>query len=114
MLLPYHEQLDTVHLQRLFDNMSECYKLFWFQAIVEQVHAGKTLLSYDELINSMIADAWYLLPTIANVLPSNTMLNISGGVKIAVALIALLMSMNAAKHPAKRYRKDEMPNEPAE
>ncbi len=62
----------------------------------------------------MITDAWYLLPTIANALPSNTMLNISGGVKIAVALIALLMSMNAAKHPAKRYRKDEMPNEPAE
>ncbi len=61
MQLPYHEQLDTVHLQRLFDNMSECYKLFWFQAIVEQVHAGKTLLSYDELINSMIADAWYMV-----------------------------------------------------
>ena len=61
MLLPGHEQLDTIHLQRLFDNMSECYKLFWFQAIVEQIYAGKTVLTYDELINNMIADAWYMV-----------------------------------------------------
>lgn len=61
MQLPSHEQLDTVHLQRLFDNMSECYKLFWFQAIVEQVYAGKKALTYDELINNMIADAWYMV-----------------------------------------------------
>ena len=46
MELPIHDQLDTIHLQRLFDNMSECYKLFWFQAIVEQVHNGKTRLSF--------------------------------------------------------------------
>ncbi len=57
MQLPCHEQLDTVHLQRPSDNMSECYMLFWFQAITEQVYAGKTLRSYDELFNSMIADA---------------------------------------------------------
>lgn len=61
MILPAYEQLDTVHLQRLFDNMSECYKLFWFQAIVNQVHSGKTQLSYDELINIMISDAWYMV-----------------------------------------------------
>ncbi len=61
MLLPQHEKLDTVHLQRLFDNMSECYKLFWFQAIVEQVYSGKTLLSYNELIDNMVADAWYMV-----------------------------------------------------
>lgn len=61
MLLPQHEQLDTIHLQRLFDNMSECYKLFWFQAIVEKVYVGKTRLTYDELIDSMIADAWYMV-----------------------------------------------------
>ncbi len=61
MNLPLQENLDTVHLQRLFDNMSECYKLFWFQAIVEQVHAGKRTLLYDDLINNMIADAWYMV-----------------------------------------------------
>ncbi len=61
MNLPTHKQLDTIHLQRLFDNMSECYKLFWFQAIVEQVNAGKLCLTYDTLINNMIADAWYMV-----------------------------------------------------
>ena len=50
MDLPRNDQLDTIHLQRLFDNMSECYKLFWFQAIVDQVAAGNTALSYSELI----------------------------------------------------------------
>ena len=61
MDLPKHNQLDTIHLQRLFDNMSECYKLFWFQAIVEKVYSGETHLSYDDLINRMIADAWYMV-----------------------------------------------------
>lgn len=61
MMLPLHDQLDTIHLQRLFDNMSECYKLFWFQAIVDQVRSEKVRLSYDDLINNMIADAWYMV-----------------------------------------------------
>ena len=29
MVFPEHESIDTKYLQRLFDNMSECYKLFW-------------------------------------------------------------------------------------
>ena len=41
MNLPEYKNLDTKHLQRLFDNMSECYKLFWFQAIVDAVVEGK-------------------------------------------------------------------------
>lgn len=61
MELPKYEQLDTLHLQRLFDNMSECYKLFWFQAIVEHVHENQLIISFDELINDMIADAWYMV-----------------------------------------------------
>lgn len=61
MNLPSQESLDTIHLQRLFDNMSECYKLFWFQAIVEQVYAGKRSLQYNDIIDNMIADAWYMV-----------------------------------------------------
>lgn len=61
MELPKQQNLDTLHLQRLFDNMSESYKLFWFQAIVENVAAGHDNLTYDELINNMIADAWYMV-----------------------------------------------------
>ena len=61
MQLPENQNVDTVHLQRLFDNKSESYKLFWFQAILEKVNEGKTHLSYDEIINYMIANAWYMV-----------------------------------------------------
>ena len=61
MNLPAYKNLDTQHLQRLFDNMSECYKLFWFQAIVDAVADGKEIISYDDLVNDMIANAWYMV-----------------------------------------------------
>ena len=61
MILPSHEQLNTGSLQRLFDNMSECYKIFWFQSVVDQVFAGNTSLTYEDLIDNMIADAWYMV-----------------------------------------------------
>ena len=39
MNLPYSEELHIENLSRLFDNTSECYKFFWFKAIVEKVIA---------------------------------------------------------------------------
>ncbi|MCI9597261.1 MAG: hypothetical protein HFE75_08200 [Firmicutes bacterium] len=57
MQLPYSETLEIQYLSRLFDNTSECYKFFWFQAIISKVLEGKDCLSYEELINEMIADA---------------------------------------------------------
>ncbi len=50
MELPKYEQLDTLHLQRLFDNMSECYKLFWFQAIVEHVHENQLIMTQNSML----------------------------------------------------------------
>ena len=61
MLLPYSDNLNTGYLARLFDNTSECYKLFWFKAIVTAVGNGKKVLTYEELIDKMIADAWYMV-----------------------------------------------------
>ena len=37
MQLPKSEQLNIASLSRLFDNKAECYKLFWFQAILNHV-----------------------------------------------------------------------------
>lgn len=59
--LPQDDNLEISYLSHLFDNMSECYKLFWFQAIVRLVSQDKTVISYDELVNEMIADAWYMV-----------------------------------------------------
>ena len=61
MQLPYSEELEIQYLSRLFDNTSECYKFFWFQAIVIKILEGKTEISYGELLDEMIADAWYMV-----------------------------------------------------
>ena len=49
MQLPYSEELNIEYLGRLFDNTSECYKFFWFKAIVAKVTEGKRELTYEEL-----------------------------------------------------------------
>ena len=61
MNLPQYQQLEIPHLNRLFDNTSECYKFFWFQAIIKKVLAGKESISYNELIDEMVAEAWYMV-----------------------------------------------------
>ena len=72
--LPESNSIDTQKLGRLFDNMSESYKLFWFQAIVQRVYEGEQILSYDSLINEMIADGWYMVSEYKlNLGPSDTL-----------------------------------------
>lgn len=61
MYLPPSDNLDIQYLSRLFDNKSECYKLFWFQAIVNQIISGKDYFTYEELVDEMIVDAWYMV-----------------------------------------------------
>lgn len=61
MNLPYAQNLEIQYLSRLFDNTSECYKLFWFQAILTKILEGKETITYEELIDEMIADAWYMV-----------------------------------------------------
>ena len=58
MNLPYSEQLDIGHFDRFFDNTSECYKFFWFKAILSKISEGKTEYTYEELVDEMIAEAW--------------------------------------------------------
>ena len=48
MQLPYSEQLNIAALSRLFDNKSEYYKLFWFQAIMGKICAGESDIFYEE------------------------------------------------------------------
>lgn len=61
MQLPYSEKLNIGKLSRIFNNKSECYKLFWFKAILKKIKEGKRSITYDELINEMIAEAWYMV-----------------------------------------------------
>lgn len=61
MQLPYSEELNIGQLSRLFDNTTNCYKFFWFQAIIRKLDGKHRSFSFDELIDEMIADAWYMV-----------------------------------------------------
>lgn len=61
MQLPYSEELNIEYLGRLFDNTTECYKFFWFKAIVTKVTSGKYELTYEELVDEMIAEAYFMV-----------------------------------------------------
>ena len=45
----------------MFDNTANCYKFFWFQAILSKLDSEHSRFTFDELINEMIADAWYMV-----------------------------------------------------
>lgn len=59
--LPESEKLHIEYFGRLFDNTSECYKMFWFQSIFRKILEGKTSATFEEIIDDMIADAWYMV-----------------------------------------------------
>lgn len=61
MQLPYSDELNIGYLSRLFDNTTNCYKFFWFQAILRKLDGTHCRFTFDELINEMIADAWYMV-----------------------------------------------------
>lgn len=61
MQLPYSEELNIGYLSRLFDNTTNCYKFFWFQAILRKLDGAHNKFTFDELINEMIVDAWYMV-----------------------------------------------------
>ena len=61
MQLPYSEELNIGYLSRLFDNTTNCYKFFWFQAILHKLDSTHSRFTFNELINEMIADAWYMV-----------------------------------------------------
>ena len=63
MQLPSSDNLEVEvqYLNQLFGKTSECYKFFWFQAILTKVLEGKDVITYEELGDEMIADAWYMV-----------------------------------------------------
>lgn len=58
MELPQADVADVDKLARVFENKSESYKLFWFQAIIEKVREGRSSFTFGELVDAMIAEAW--------------------------------------------------------
>ena len=61
MNLPQSSELNIGYFSRLFDNTTNCYKFFWFKGILKNLEDGKSRISFDDILNEMIADAWYMV-----------------------------------------------------
>lgn len=55
----YYNTLDIEGFSKMLNSPSYCYKFYWLEAIVQLISANKTEVSYDEIINKMISNAWY-------------------------------------------------------
>lgn len=74
MNLPGSERLSIQALSRVFSDMSESYKIFWFSGVLDIIKAGRDCASYNEIINHMITDAWYMVSEYhLNLGPSDTL-----------------------------------------
>lgn len=89
MKLPESDQLNIAGLSRLFDNKAECYKLFWFQAIMSFVCKGIDEISFEELIDEMIADAWYMVSEYhLNLGPNDTLEKVVNHISGTTAIVS--------------------------
>lgn len=43
----------------MMNSPSYCYKFYWLESIVQLISADKVAVTYDEVINKMISNAWY-------------------------------------------------------
>ena len=55
----YYNALDIEGFSRMMKDPSYCYKFYWLEAIVQWISENKKEAAYDEIINEMIANAWY-------------------------------------------------------
>ena len=55
----YYNTLDMEGFSRMMQSPSYCYKFYWLEAIVKLISENKGEASYDEIIDEMIANAWY-------------------------------------------------------
>ena len=55
----YYNTLDIDGFARMMKDPSCCYKFYWLEAIVKLISEDRTIVTYNEIINEMIANAWY-------------------------------------------------------
>lgn len=55
----YYNTLDIEGFSLMMKDPSYCYKFYWLEAIVQLISEDKVSASYDEIIDEMIANAWY-------------------------------------------------------
>ncbi len=55
----YENNLDTDKFSRMLDDPSQCYKFYWLEAILRLTVATEEDLTFEQIIDEMICQAWY-------------------------------------------------------
>lgn len=55
----YFNTLDMKSFFLMLKDPSYCYKFYWLEAIVNLINEGKFKVTFDEIIDEMISNAWY-------------------------------------------------------
>ena len=57
----YENKLDTDKFARMFNNKAQSYKFYWFEAILNLTKMSDEDLSFEDIIDEMICEAWHKL-----------------------------------------------------
>ncbi len=55
----YENNLDTDKFARMFNNKAQSYKFYWFEAILNLSTVSEDDLTFEEIIDEMICEAWH-------------------------------------------------------
>ena len=55
----YENHLDTDKFARMFNNKAQSYKFYWFEAILNLTVASEEDLTFEDIIDEMICEAWH-------------------------------------------------------
>ncbi len=55
----YYNSLEVESFSRMMDSPSYCYKFYWLDAIITLILENNTQTTFNNIIDEMIADAWY-------------------------------------------------------
>lgn len=55
----YYNTLDVESFSLMMKDPSYCYKFYWLEAIVKLISANVTETTFEQIIDEMIANAWY-------------------------------------------------------
>lgn len=59
MGIVYENNLDTDKFARMFNNKAQSYKFYWFEAILNLTMETNEDLSFEDVIDEMICEAWH-------------------------------------------------------
>ena len=55
----YYNKLDIEGFSNMMKDPSYCYKFYWLEAIVNLISEGNVTTTFNDIIDEMIANAWY-------------------------------------------------------